>query len=294
MSLFDFNFYSGGSQPHEVSLLEKTLPTLIGLLLGFGLNRGYEFLRERRSIKRAGEEFINELLLFVEPLEKQLASLENAVDQLKDPKIRTFILEANIPVDADRIKAIDRLHVYKFFLKRFKYNTKESRKVVNKLYGLHMVCSMETDGMKGLLMTFNKDRGEDVLRLNNSLNGLMGAFVSIVLKIEKEKIDPKTDEFYSALKPFFDNFEKVNQMTPYEIIPTFCEPLIQLCALHRFDERSEIFSTHLRESYASYKDYVADRDNFIFHLEHISKALTKRYEELKSILSKKELMLGES
>lgn len=292
MSLITFNFYSEGSSFPEVSLLEKSLPTIVGILIGFALNRIYEVFRERRLIKHSGEEFINEVQLYAEPFEKQINSLQTAIAQLGDENLRTFILEANIPLDTDRFIAINRLNIYKFFQKRFKKNSKESRKVVNKLFGILKLCTVETESMKSHFANYNEKRAEDMLRFNNALNGLLGAFGDMVLKMEKDQTDPKTDNFYLAIKPYFDSFDDVNLMTPYEIIPSFFEPLVYISAQYRLDERSDSFSEQLREGFAAVRDLRSLRANLIFQLEHIKNTLSKQKVEFDKILAMKELVLN--
>ena len=124
MALFDFNFYAEHYGSGESSFIEKSFPTILGIFIGFGVNRLYEYLKEKSEIRKAGEEFVNELELYRETLQKQIETLAVAVDNLNKPENIPLSINSYIRSDEERINSINRLFVYKYFKKKLKNNMK--------------------------------------------------------------------------------------------------------------------------------------------------------------------------
>lgn len=283
MGLFDFNYYYGESS--SSGWLEKTLPTLMGVVIGFALNRGYDFLREKDAIKKAGEEFINELELFKEPLAKQITSLDDLIEKLNDPITKDANLVGSIPVDTDRITSINRLYVYKHFKKIVGNDAKEARRVVNKLYGTLKVCSMEFERIKVLFENFTKARRMEVKRFNASLNDLLGNFSDLVIQLEKQGMPLENDKLYSELLPYFNILsDKGAQMNIDEIVQHISTPIIHVTAKLRHDERSVIFSANNRACFTCYREYLDIKREFIYLTKSIHSNLTKLNTQFISLL----------
>jgi hypothetical protein len=283
MSLFDFNYYYGESSAN--SWLDKALPTLSGVVIGFILNRGYDHLKERAEIKKAGQEFINESELFKEPLAKQIKSLEELITKLNNPISTDANLVGNIPVDTDRITSINRLHVYKFFKRLTKGDAKEARRVVNKLYGTLKVCSMEAEKMKNLFENFTKNRRAEVKKFNASLNFLLGNFSNLITELEKQGNTPKDDKLHNTLLPIFTIlYEQSANLNVDELVKQVSTPLAHITAEFRHDDRTIVFSTNNRDCFSYYREYLDIKREFLNEIENIKSTLSKLNEQLISQL----------
>ncbi len=281
--MFNFNYYYGESSGS--GWLEKALPTLSGVIIGFALNRGYDYLRERAAIKTAGEEFINELELFKEPLSKQINSVADLINRLSDPVTKDADLVGSIPVDTDRITSINRLHVYKRFKNAIGTDSKEARRVVNKLYGTLKVCSMESERMKALFETFRKSRRAEVKRFNALLNDLLGNYSQLVMGLEKQGIALNDDKLYTALFPSFKVLsEKSAEMNVDELVVNVCEPMVYVTAEFRHDDRATVFSTNNRACFTTYREYMDIKREFIHEIKNIHSNLDKLNTQLISLL----------
>lgn len=283
MAFIDFNFYDENS--YSTSWADKSFPTIIGIMFGFLFNRGYEFWKEKKETRKSGEQFINELELFQEPLKKQIASLDELINELNNPASNSAILVRNIPIETQRFESIDRLKVYRYFETAIAKNKKEARKIVNKLYGTLKVCSDESDRLKILFDDFLRERRTYSRNFNDSINDLLGNFSDLIVGIEKKTDSKNDDKLYSSLLPIFEiiRSEASNLNLP-QIIERVCTPLAQITAQHRHDERASPFSNNNRSCFRWYREYTATANTIAYDVKIIRSTLFDLEVQLEDIL----------
>ena len=286
MSIVDINYYAEGVQSQSSNWLDKSLPAILGILIGFGLNRLYDYIKEQKLIKKSGDTFLLELNLFKEPLSKQIESLNSCIAELESPDFKPIKLTANIPIDQDRFKTIDRLMVYKYFVKLNSNNIEEARKEVNKLYGILKVTEMESERMKSYFENFITLGSAEHKKFNNSINELLRIFSKLRIDIEKRAENPDNDELIKELTPLFELVSSSSDKNLIQITEIFCKPLSHILARFRLDERIETMAINLKICYDCFKEHKSIKESYTSKFKNLKLSFEKRQDEMVQIINK--------
>lgn len=275
MALFDFNFYAEHYGSGESSFIEKSFPTILGIFIGFGVNRLYEYLKEKSEIRKAGEEFVNELELYRETLQKQIETLAVAVDNLNKPENIPLSINSYIRSDEERINSINRLFVYKYFKKKLKNNIKESRRKVNKLYNVIKITEIEANNMKTYYDTYLSNAKIEYNKFLEAVNGMISGYSQILIDIEKDGGNPNNDPFVAEMNPIFSKLIENEDKNLYEINELICVPLANVTSKYRVDPRKNLITDHLKVCFRSAKESKALKVYFGFQLNQIKETFEK-------------------
>lgn len=285
MGLIDVNYYSESSQFHSGNWFEKLAPTLIGIVIGFGLNKFYDWYKEKQAIQRAGEEFLNELELFIDPLLLQIDSIKSLVAQIETDFRNPAILKTSLPLDDDRFKSIDRLFVYKYFKKKNNGDVKGSRKIVNRLYRIIKISDQEAVRMESLLEKYTTRSNDEFKRFSDALNSILKAFSEIINEVEKEGKDPNKDEFIVQLNNLFEILKNNTDKGIKDLIPLVCEPMSIVTATFRLDDRQKNISEPLRVCFSCFREQQELNKEYVFKFRKILESFEKQHNELSVMLT---------
>ena len=285
MSFIDVNYYAEGIQSQSSSWIDKSLPTILGILIGFGLNRFYDFIKERKAIKKSGDEFLLELGLFKEPLSKQIKSLKDIVEEFEKPDFKSLKLVASIPIDQDRFKTIDRLMVYKYFIKLNNKNKEEARRQVNKLYGILKVSEMESERMKSYFDSFIVLGSEEHKKFTNGINEMLRVYSKMIVDIEKQSGAPNDDIFISALQPLFKIVENNQDKNLIQITEMFCTPMAHTLAKFRIDDRANEIGKHLKTCFNCFREHKSIKDSYTLKFKYVKETFEKLELQMNEILA---------
>jgi len=269
MGLIDFKYYSEAMGSDSANWVEKSLPTLVGVFIGFGLNRLYEFVKERNEIKKSGEELINEMELVRETVLKQAESIEITLNQLSSNDPSKLRLVNYIMADTERYKSINRLHVYRYFSKKLKPDSKTARRVVNKLYKSVLVAETESIRMSSYFDEFLSAGTNIHKEFNKALNLLASDFNEMIRAIEKDDRNPKQDEFIMAMFPIVDLIRKNQDKDYIQLIDIFCRPAAEKLNDFSIDDRTIILGRNLKICFQCFNDYNAANKKLIFLLQQL-------------------------
>lgn len=237
MGFINFNFFSELAEPPSDSWIDKSFPALIGVILGFGLNRLFEHFKERKLIERAGEDFLNELNLLKEPLHKQIEAIKSVINVLKE-RNKTFSMNITItlPLDNERFNANERLFVYKYFKSRYK--KEESRKIVNQLYGIIKIVEAERKRIQDFFEKYIEEEKDEVKIFHAAISRMGRIFSSLLDQEEKKGNKIENDRFlFELYKIFMPSYKGNERRGLPEAIETICKPITEIISRHRFDDR---------------------------------------------------------
>jgi len=237
MGFINFNYFSELAEPSADSWFDKSFPTLIGVIVGFGLNRLLEHFKERKSIKLAGEDFLNELNLLKEPLQKQIEAIKSVVDVLKrSNKTFSMNIAITLPLDHERFNAKERLFVYKYF--KNKYKKDASRKIVNQLYGIVKIVEAERNRIQDFFEKYIEGEKAEVKIFHAAISKMGRIFSSLLDEVEKGGGKIENDKFlfevYQILIPVYQGNEQIGLP---EAVETICKPIAEIISRNRFDDR---------------------------------------------------------
>jgi hypothetical protein len=285
MSFINLNYYAEGVQSQGSGWLDKSLPTILGILIGFGLNRLYDFIKEQKTIKKSGEEFLLELSLFKEPLSKQIQSLKDTIEDFEKPEFKSLKLVANIPIDQDRFKSIDRLAVYKHFIKLNSENKEEGRRQVNKLYGILKVSEMESERMKSYFDSFIALGSAEHKKFTSAINDMLRSYSKFIVNIEKEGKKPTEDKFINALQPLFKILEENQDKTLTQITEMFCTPMAHKLAEFRIDDRASEIGIHLKACFDFFREHKSIKESYKLKFKYLKDTFEKLELQTNEILA---------
>ena len=287
MALFDFNFYAEHYGNSESGIIEKSLPTIIGIFIGFGVNRVYDYFKEKSEIRKAGEEFVNEIELYKETIEKQIESLAQAVDNLKKQENIPLSINSYIRTDEERINIINRLFVYKYFKEKLKNNIKESRRKVNKLYNVIKISEIEANNLKSYYDSYLSNAKIEYNKFTEGINGMVNGFSNMLIEIESVGGDPNADQFVAELNTIFSKILQNQDKNLYELSDLICVPLANITSKYRIDPRKNLITDDLKVCFRASKESKALKVYFGFQLNQMKMTYEKLILELNQNLDER-------
>lgn len=282
MSFIDINHYYDSISSNGGGWIDKTVPTLVGVLIGFGLNRAYELYKDKKEITRSGEDFINELNLLTESLNNQLASLDKAIEQMVAKELTPPNVTINIAFVGERFNSIDRLRVFKHFHKAKK---QEGRTIDNHLYALIKRIEIDATRIEKYYDQYVNTSQEYFDLFHKAVNSMLREFSEEVAKTEKKGIELETDPLMADALPMLSKFSKSQKLNLVELTEQICYPLLEITGKHRMDERIKIISKQNAVCFDSYKGTLEAKNLFAVRLRQIKESIENVKQELNTKIS---------
>lgn len=229
--------------------------SLVSLLVGFFLNKIFEWFGDRKKIRKSGERWIVELRSLEEPIEAQIQALEKFTKEVgKDGAVPNLNIFSAINGDVfksldknDLIKYIEQKNSKSIFIfplfrnKQQKLDDfKKTVKISNKTHGLIAGIIHNYEMVQDRFNSFLTGRSQHTTSLSKHLQAFMRTFAHYGVELEKlPGVDLKTDPRY---KPIADLFMK--EIIPYledgKFIPNrlrdnFFIPVIGILSTFRLD-----------------------------------------------------------
>ena len=289
MSIIDLNYYAQ-SMSQSNGILDKVFPALLGVAVGFGLNWSRDFIKQKKEINDNGNEFLIEIDLIKSVIEKEIESLSNSIDFMKNPgSSQTFMIDQFVLTDKGRIKSINRLHIYHFFRRRFKFTRKESRATVNKIYVLLNLVDYEGAKLKEAFDQYRSRGADFTRRYNKGLGEFAHEHAMLGIRVKREGKKIEDDKLINGLLEHMTNVKEGDKMNFVQITEKFCTPLMVELQKHSDDLRYDILSEKLTVCFGVYHDFINEKNNFIGNLSRIKQSfedINTKFIEVNEILGR--------
>jgi len=239
------------------------------LLLGFFLNRGYEFFSEKRKIQKFGERWIAELSCLTEPIEEQKKSIKDfLVEHSKDKYEPTDLIIYEI-LNCEVFKSLDKANLIQF-LEQKNRTYSESVQLSNKVHVFISSLNFVSTNLKKRFEEYIENSSKHFTVFNNQLVQLMQDFGQLGIKIEqKTGNDPINFKFYKNI---------------LDLIDTYIGP-------HRIDGEIEIFS--FQKEFITPITYILSENRLNEDLKEMTTTLLYCNLEIKSIQMEKNYLKEE-
>jgi|SRR6185312_5434109 len=280
MSLFDFNFYSGDVHGESPSSMMEFFKIIGGAIFGIAVTKGYEWLGDKKRIKRSGTDLINEVLLLEEPIKKQVESVNNLIVLLKEEKTNIPQLTVSHSLNTSRIKEINRSDVVKYFEGHYG-NRKMSRKKVNQIYVSLDIIYYNHEQTKILFNSF-LERGMICLqKCKESTDKMAHTIASYQSELQKRGVKIESDNLIYQLSLLFKTTFKQEESVDFILIKnSFYGQVSKILNDNRTDDRVSPISALSYNCNEAIKEYENLKKEIIFKFSKINESLEEQMEDL--------------
>jgi hypothetical protein len=169
------------------------------ILLGIGINKLLDYLKDKKEIKQSGNRWIAELRCLEQPIKNQIKALENfRVEMRKDnteyPQMPFYSI-----LNCDVFKTLDKDSLLKFIQHKYKdYN--EAIFKSNSIHGFISVLAHLYDNLMKKANTFQQDYESLMNSLNENIDIILREFGNYGVALEKKlNGDPVNDYRYKPI-----------------------------------------------------------------------------------------------
>lgn len=217
---------------------------IVTLLLGIFINRGIDFLTERKKIRKTGERWIAEVRCLETPMLNQVKELKSFLNLMpllsfEIPRITVFSV-----LNCEIFKSLDKSELLKFIETSSKKGYLECVQISNRTNGFISVTASIQDSLKEKFGAFLKESSTHITLFSKNLNNLCLAFADFGAEIEKEiKSDPSKDSRFSEMSKLFQDHifskSKEGNYDVPQLEDSFFRPLITELSKLRLDDRTK-------------------------------------------------------
>ena len=235
-------------QPKKRDYVNLILP-IITLLLGFFLNRGYEYFNEKRKIVRSGERWIAELQGLEEPILSQKKSLEEFLENHSIDKFEPPQLEIHQILDCEIFKSLEKSDLLKFIKTREK-NYADVVKVSNSVHGFISSMNFIYNDITSRFNEYLENTSKHVELFNEHLKQLNQSFGMFGVAIETETgKDPMEDkvfnQMYSLFHKYISPYNETGDIELFGLQKEFIMHLSAIVATYRANKDIQKIAIHL-------------------------------------------------
>lgn len=179
---------------------------ILTLILGFFLNRGYDYFSQKKKIKKDGQRWITELRCLEQPLQDQKQSIEDFLKEQAIDKFDTPELIIHDILDCEIFKSLDKTNLLKYLDAK----NKDFDKAVELSNSVHGFISSLQYISKTIKSRFNENienSSKHFDLFNEYLQQLMQNFAQYGVKIEQTTgKDPIQDLTYKQIWDLVEKF----------------------------------------------------------------------------------------
>jgi len=267
----------------------KYIFPILTLLLGIGVNKFLDYLKDQKQIKKAGERWQAELASLEMPILNQIASLkEFLVEHNKEvfgiPKLRILT-----PLDCEVFSSLDKTELIKYFQTNLSKDFKASILLSSKITAFVTIVMSNYENVKAKFNDYLDGTSSHTSQLTLGLQELMKEMANLGIQIEKEvKGDPIQNPNYKALVDLFSKeiMPKIEtgDYDIYILETQFFLPLAHILAEMRLDERTQKMSDIASGCMSSIKGIKMEKHYLSENLTTLTSHFEDDVKDLKEIL----------
>lgn len=233
----------------------KYIISILSILVGFFLNKVYEWWNNRKKVRKSGKRWINEIRSLEESIESQITALELLDANLKAdsnaiPNLSIYpVLNGNVFKSLDKndlMNYIEQKNAKKWYKKPFirtedeKHNEfKAIVKISNKVHGY--ISRLETyyEQIGKRHESFSTGKSALTTALTTNLQEWLKAFAVYGTELEKQGIDLRTDPRYKPIADLYlaeiiPHLHDAN-FNPEKLKDNFFMPILGILSHFRLD-----------------------------------------------------------
>ncbi|MBI3139018.1 MAG: hypothetical protein HYZ15_10565 [Sphingobacteriales bacterium] len=222
----------------------KYILPILTLLLGIGINKYLDYLKDRKQIKKTGERWKAELTSLEMPITKQIQYLEDFLAEHNKEVFGVPKLSIVTSLDCEVFSSLGKTDFIKFIQSSLSKDYKDSVIFSSKVSSFISIVKSNTENVRLKFNEYLDGTSSHTTKLSLGLQELLIEFADFGVKIEKEvNGDPIQHPGYAGLLELFDNEIAPKLQTGdydiYELEKKFFLPLFNLLGHMRLDDRTK-------------------------------------------------------
>lgn len=276
----------GGSK--SSSIFKDILP-IITLLLGIGINKLLDRLKDTNRINKAGERWVAELRGLENPIQQQIDLLNALLNEDSEDRYDISELEILSTLNCEIFKSLDKSELYKY-IKRHKYNDYDKvTKTSNQTHGLISILIHLHESLKDKFKEYLSGVSQHTGTANRNLQQLSQAFAWYGADLEMELGgNPVNDPRYRPILDLFNQYIEPHREDGaydlYQLQSDFFWPLILFLAHLRHDDRARNMSNFASECFNAIKGIRMEKRYWRENVSKISGRYTENLAGLKEVV----------
>lgn len=236
----------------------KYIISIISLLIGFFLNRVYDWWNNNRRMKRSGERWVVEIRSIKVPIKTQIDSLNDFKDKLDLQDFVAFNIVAQTAINGDIYKSLDKNELIKYielnngkpwykkpFIRSKNDKSIEFNNVVrisNRTHGYIAILSHQSNMINERYNAFLTGTSKHTTEFTKNLQLFITEFRKFNLSIETEGkdigVEPITAPIVHLYMQYITPHLKDGKYNPFLLRDDFFTPVVDHLGVHRLDSRT--------------------------------------------------------
>jgi hypothetical protein len=256
----------------------KYIFPILTLLLGIIINKGLDHLFSRKKTKKEARRWAAEIIALENPIKRQIAALKDFLAEHQKNTWDYPPLQIFTSLDGEVFKSLDKSELLKY-LELYRLTFQDAVNVSNEINGFISVLSNHHSVLKGKWEEYSTERSKHTTALNENIQGLLSAFASYQVSLEKElHADPVDDPRF---RPILDLMNEhiwphleTGAFDPFHLKEAFFTPLTVILANFRHDERVQTMATFTASCLSSIKQINMEK----YYLNKNVATIIERYQ----------------
>lgn len=270
------------------NIFKDVLPILT-LLLGIFLNRGFDYLTERKKIKKTGERWKAELSCLELPMKEQIEFLESFIIEHEKEKFEIPNLIILQSLDCENFNSLDKTELIKYFEKFKDKKYLESVNSSNKINSFIGILKNHFDNLKKKFEEYLNGTSNHTTNLSMNLQMLLKSFEEYGVQLESELGDDLTNsERYRPILALFNNeiepYMKNGDFDVYKLEANFFRPLKEVLGTLRMDSKITSMTDYTRNCLNNIKGIKMEKNYLSENLTILIGRYKAGQDELKKVL----------
>ena len=225
----------------------KYIFPILTLLLGIGVNKFLDYLKDRKKIIKTGERWKAELSSLELPIGKQIEYLEEFLKEHNREKFDVPRLKVATPLECEVFNSLDKTEFVKFIESKLKKDYKEAILFSGKVNSFISILKSNNENLRLKFNDYLNGTSTHTTKLSLGLQELLREFADYGVSLEKEiQGDPVQIPSYKAMLDLFNSEIMPKMQTGdydiYELEKKFFIPLFYVLGQLRLDERTKKMS----------------------------------------------------
>jgi len=263
---------------------------ILTLILGFFLNRGYDYFAEKRRTRKEGERWIAELRCLDKPLQEQKELLEAFLKEHSIDKFDKPELVIHQMLNCEIFKSLDKSYLLKYLVTK----EKDFPKAVNLSNNIHGFISSLNFFSNNIVQKFNEyltKSSNHFSIFNEHLQQLTVNFSKYTVNLEKRTgLDPIHDVTYKKILELYQEHimphSEDGNIEIFDLQKKFIMPLAMIFSQNRLDDDLIEMSIVLSNCNMEIKAIRLEKRYLDDIFNAIIKHLIKSKEDLDKLLDK--------
>ncbi len=271
----------------KIDWLKYLLP-IFTLLLGIGIKEILEKRSDKKRIIKAGERWIAELRSIEEPIEKQIQSLKDFLEEHEKDEFKIPRLQIYSSLNGEIFQSMDKYELIKFIeLNNSNKEFKEIVKISNRTNGYISILVHLHETLQEKFKKYLASTSTHTTSLSLSLQSFNSAFRNYGIELERElKSDPYIDSRYKPIADLYSTqiipYLQRGDFNPFVLERDFFIPLVEILAQLRLDVRTKELTSAVTSGLNAIKGIKLEKQ----YISENIKTILDHYEEQRNDLEK--------